>query len=419
MNSHQQHLYVEGPCRLEGTVTSAGSKNAALPILAATILLEGHYTIKNVPPLTDIHTMIKMLKALRVRAEIAADQEIKIWNSGNIGHIAPYDLVTAMRASFFVAGPILTKTGLAKIALPGGCAIGARPLDLHLKGFEALGAEVSIQHGFVQMKAKELIGDRIYLDFPSVGATENILMAACLAKGETIIENAAREPEIVDLGNMLVHSGAQISGLGSSTIHVQGQDQLFGKDYSVTPDRIEIGTLMIAAAMTQGDVTILNVVPDDLEPLIRKLKAVGAELEIDENKIRVIGTKQLQAVDIDTLPFPGFPTDMQAQMMALLILANGTSIIKESIFENRFMHAQELMRMGADIKVDHNKAIINGVSTLSSAEVKITDLRAGAALILAALCANGKSKIYGLHHLNRGYFDLPEKLQSLGARITN
>ena len=415
---HQLGLSIEGKHPLKGSVQSSGAKNAALPILAASILLDGSYKISNIPPLTDVQTMIKMLKALRLRVEFRPPDTVQIWNSGSVGHIAPYDLVTAMRASFFVAGPILAKTGLAKVPLPGGCAIGSRPLNLHLKGFESLGATVTIQHGFVEMKARELIGSRIYLDFPSVGATENIMMAACLAKGETRIENAAQEPEIVDLGNMLKETGVPIEGLGTSIISIQGVDSLQGKDYRIIPDRVEIGTLMIAAAITDGDVWIEDVVPDHLEPLIRKMRASGVGMDIEENRIRIYKNGPLEAVDIDTLPFPGFPTDMQAQMMSLLTLANGTSVIKESIFENRFMHAHELVRMGANIKMDHNQAIITGVPSLSAAKVKITDLRAGAALILAGLAADGVTEVYGLQHLNRGYHELPKKLRELGARIS-
>lgn len=410
-------LEVEGGVPLHGEVVCGGSKNAALPILAACILVEGQYDVSNVPVLLDTHTMVRMLNALDVRAEFHGGNTVKIWNTKRSKSIAPYELVTAMRASFFVAGPILARTGHARVPLPGGCAIGSRPLDLHFKGFKALGAEVGIEHGFVSISASRLKGARIYLDFPSVGATENIMMAATLAEGQTIIENAAQEPEITDLARFLISAGAKIEGAGSSTIVVDGVERLEGQDYRVISDRVEAGTLMIAGAITGGDITINSVHSDDLEPLIRKLKDCGVEMEIRSDSIRVCGKGPLQAVDIETMPFPGFPTDMQAQMMSLLTLSKGSSIIKESIFENRFMHAHELMRMGADIRLDQNRAVITGVSGLSSAEVKITDLRAGAALILAGLAAKGKTEVYGLQHLRRGYEDLPGQLRELGARI--
>jgi UDP-N-acetylglucosamine 1-carboxyvinyltransferase len=411
-------LVVEGGFPLNGVVASSGSKNAGLPILAACILADGDYTIGNIPNLADIQTMIRMLKALGIRAEYHEPNRVKISNKGTVKNIAPYELVTAMRASFFVAGPILARTGLAKVPLPGGCAIGSRPLDLHFKGFKAMGASVNIEHGFVQLRANELKGARIYLDFPSVGATENILMAGVLAKGETIIENVAQEPEIVDLGEFLIRCGAKIQGLGTSTITIQGVERLVGADYSIIPDRVEVGTLLIAGALTGGDVTVKPAIADHSEPLIRKLIEVGATVEVGDDYIRVAGNDGMHAVDIETLPFPGFPTDMQAQMMTLLTVVKGTSVIKETIFENRYMHAHELMRMGANIRLDRGHAIVTGVTKLSGAEVKITDLRAGAALILAGLVAEGETQVYGLHHLNRGYENLPDKLRALGAKIT-
>jgi len=412
-----QQLTIEGGVPLVGEVKVSGAKNAALPILAACLLVEGDYEVRNVPHLLDIQTMIRMLKALRVRAELRDPNTVRICNTRPIKHIVPYELVTAMRASFFVAGPLLARTGRAKVPLPGGCAIGSRPLDLHFKGFRALGATVDIQHGFVVMKAKTLKGARICLDFPSVGATENILMAACMADGQTIIENAAREPEITDLGLFLKTAGAKIKGLGSSTITVDGGAKLTGKNYTVIPDRVEAATFMIAAAITKGNVLVGPLVHDHLEPLIRKLKDCGADVSIEDHSIRVIGKENMSGVDVDTMPFPGFPTDMQAQMMSLLTVVKGTSLVKESIFENRFMHARELMRMGADIRVDQRHAVITGVKRLTGAEVKITDLRAGAALILAGLAAEGRTQVYGLQHLRRGYEDLPAKLRALGGRI--
>tara|TARA_B100000674_G_scaffold491698_1_gene510199 strand:- start:17 stop:1276 length:1260 start_codon:yes stop_codon:yes gene_type:complete len=414
---NESRLFIKGGVPLQGTVQASGAKNAALPILAASILVKGNYIIGNVPPLMDVTIMLKMLNALGVRAELSHGNMVKVCNDRKIRHIAPYELVTAMRASFFVAGPILARTGFAKVPLPGGCAIGTRPLDIHLKGFKAMGVDVSIEHGFVQMMTNHLKGNRIYLDFPSVGATENIMMAATLAEGTTIIENAAQEPEIVDLADFLNTAGSNVTGAGSSTIHIDGKTELKGQDFSIIPDRVEVGTLMIAAAVTKGDVFIDGACPDHIEPLIRKLKEAGAEVDVLADGIRVRGEKRLSSVDIETLPFPGFPTDMQAQFMSLLCISTGTSVVTETIFENRFMHVNELMRMGANIRVDQRQAIIEGVDQLYGAEVKITDLRAGAALIIAGLVADGETSVYGLNHLRRGYHDLPQKLRGLGAII--
>lgn len=411
-------LTIEGGVPLKGTVRASGAKNSVLPIMAAVLMLDGDTVLQNVPQLMDVSIMLRMLNALGVRAEYySLKQEIHVSNTKKIRHIAPYDLVTSMRASFFVAGPILAKVGFAKVPLPGGCSIGTRPVDIHLKGFQALGAEISMEHGFVQLQAKKLKGAYVRLDFPSVGATENIMMAACLAEGETILDNAAREPEIDDLANLLNQAGGQITGIGTSTITIKGVPQLRGVRYPIVADRIEAGTLLIAGAITNGDVTVTNLVVDHQLPLLEKLKEANVTVETMENAIRVIGNGRPKAVDFSTEPFPGFPTDMQAQMMALLTIADGKSVIKEAIFENRYMHVQELLRMGAQIKIDHQLAIVTGVPSLSGAEVKMTDLRAGAALILAALVANGWSSIYGLKHLKRGYDKLPSKLESLGARI--
>ncbi len=413
-------LIVNGHIPLHGQVSASGAKNAALPILAGVILAEGETELTNVPRLADIVTMTSMLNALGLRAELHAGNRMKIWNTRKVRHLAPYDLVTSMRASFFVAGPILARTGFAKVPLPGGCAIGTRPVDIHLKGFQALGAAISIEHGFVELKAKKLVGTRIRLDFPSVGATENIMMAGTLAEGTTIINNAAQEPEIVDLGNFLISAGATIEGLGTPEITIHGTTKLRGTSHRVIPDRIEAGSLLIAGPITGGDVTVENAVANDLRPLLDKLIEAGVGIEEKPNNvIRAYAKGRFSGVRIETEPFPGFPTDMQAQMMSLLTLANGPSIVAESIFENRFMHANELMRMGANIKIENRYAIIEGVPELSGADVKITDLRAGAALILAGLAAKGSSGIYGLKHLKRGYENLPEKLRQLGADITN
>jgi UDP-N-acetylglucosamine 1-carboxyvinyltransferase len=413
-------LVVNGKKRLCGTVKVSGAKNAALPILAAALLLDGTTELINVPHLMDISTMIKMLNSLGLRAEYLKPCKVRIVNNKKIKHIAPYELVTAMRASFFVAGPLVARTGFAKVPLPGGCSIGSRPIDLHLKGFKALGCQINIEHGFVEIKAKQLVGKRIYLDFPSVGATENIMMAATLAQGTTIIENAALEPEIEDLGNFLNNAGANISGLGTAVIKIIGVSKLKGIEHTVIPDRVEAGTLLIAGAITNGAITIENCIPIHIEPLLQKLQEAGFKLEIKDNSIALMSNRHIiNPINIETLPFPGFPTDMQAQMMSLLCLAQGTSLIKELIFENRFMHAYELMRMGANIKLDRHLAFIEGVPSLSGAAVKITDLRAGAALILAGLAAEGQTTVYGLKHLQRGYENLPEKLKSLGADITS
>ena len=411
-------LTIEGGQRLEGTVSAIGAKNAVLPILAAAIMLDGETTIRNVPYLMDVNSMIRMLNALGIRAEYHHHDAVRIWNTRKIRHIAPYDLVTAMRASFFVAGPILAKTGYAKVPLPGGCSIGSRPVDIHLKGFEALGAKVSIEHGFVDLQAKELIGTVIPLPFPSVGATENLMMAACLAKGTTVIENAAREPEIEDLARFLTAGGAQISGAGTARIEIQGVGSLKGiESYDVIPDRVEVVTLLIAGGITGGDVTVEKARPAHIKGALELLHSCGFEIQTTEESIRMKSSGRIKPVRFSTLPYPGFPTDMQAQVMAMLTVADGVSHIQESIFENRFMHAQELVRMGADINISGRDAEVTGVSTLSGADVKITDLRAGAALILAGLVAKGHTTVYGLKHLKRGYDNLPSKLKSLGAII--
>ncbi len=413
----ESRLIITGGTPLNGSVNVSGAKNAALPILAACILTKGHFKLDNIPMVSDIFIMLKMLNALGVRAEVSGEDSVKIWNNQKIRHIAPYELVTSMRASFFVAGPILARTGYAKVPLPGGCAIGTRPLDIHLNGFKAMGVNVSIEHGFVQMMTDHLKGNDIYLDFPSVGATENIMMAATLADGTTTIGNAAQEPEIIDLADFLNRSGASIEGAGTSTIKIKGTSELLGQNHTVLPDRIEIGTLMIAAAITQGDITINNIHHHYSDNVIKKLEQTGTSITHKKNSIRIVGPTTLTGVDFETQPFPGFPTDMQAQFMSLLTIAKGTSIVSETIFENRFMHVNELIRLGADIRVDNHQAIINGVPKLYSAEVKTTDLRAGAALVLAGLIADGQTQIYGLDHLRRGYYNLPQKLQSLGAMI--
>lgn len=397
----------------------SGSKNAALAILAATILLPGKTVVRNVPNLLDIKTIIRVLRAMGMRAEYSASQAntVEVWNH-NVRHVAPYELVTKMRASFFVIGPILARKGLAKVPLPGGCAIGSRPVNLHIKGLEALGAKVNMEHGFVIVEARKLKGGRAYLDFPSVGATESTMMAATLAEGETVIENAAREPEIEDLANFLNRAGAQISGAGTEEIRIQGVSQLSPVEYRIIPDRIEAGTFMVAAAITRGNLKIKGVVPDQVESTVHKLKEAGITVEFSADGAKVFARDGIKAVDVKTMPYPGFPTDMQPQLTALLCLAKGTSVITEAVFENRFMHVHELKRMGADIKLEGQSAIVNGVSGLSSAPVKVSDLRAGAALILAGLASKGETLIEDRdHHIERGYENLTAKLRQIGADI--
>ena len=413
----KNHLTIQGGQKLSGSVTAAAAKNAILPILASTIMLDGETTLTKIPLIGDVQYMIRMLNSLNIRVEYRYNDDIHIVNQKKIKHIAPYELVTSMRASFFVAGPLIAKTGYAKVPLPGGCSIGQRPVDIHLKGLEALGAKISIEHGFVEFAAPSLNGSVIDLGFPSVGATENIMMAACLAKGETVIKNAAKEPEVIDLANFLIKAGGIIDGVGTDTIHIQGVQGLTGvQDYTVISDRIEVGTLLIAGAITGGDVTVENGYPEFNKAFIEKLEEIGLSLECSGNAIRCKVNGALGPITINTEPFPGFPTDMQAQVMALLTTIKGKSVVNEKIFENRFMHAQELQRMGAKIDVKGQQAIINGTQ-LSGAEVKMTDLRAGAALVLAALAAEGETSIYGLHHLERGYHKLTQKLINLGANI--
>ena len=409
---------VKGGRKLEGAVEVSGSKNAALPILAATILTQGESIISGVPHLLDVTTIVRVLRSLGLRAEYHEPGTVKIWNNHAIRHVAPYELVTKMRASFFVIGPILARTGLAKIPLPGGCAIGSRPVNLHIKGLEAMGAEVEMEHGFVIVKADSLKGGRIYLDYPSVGATESIMMAATLAEGETLIENTAQEPEIVDLANFLIQAGGKIEGAGSEKIKVEGVKNLRGIKYKVIPDRIEAGTLMIAGAISGSQILVKGVIPGHLESTMNKLQEAGVELEVEGDAIRVKAQGKVKAVDVKTLPFPGFPTDMQPQFTALMSVAEGISVVTETVFENRFIHVHELKRMGADIKLEDRSAIIRGVKELSGAPVRVSDLRAGAALLLAGLMAEGETRIEDLErHIDRGYEKLPAKLNSLGAEI--
>jgi UDP-N-acetylglucosamine 1-carboxyvinyltransferase len=409
-------IKIKGPQVLNGRVKISGSKNAALPILVASIMCDGTTIIDNIPNLTDIKTSIRLLEALGVTAEFfEAERCVKLISTNDLRHVAPYELITSMRASFFVAGPLLAKAKLAKIPLPGGCAIGSRPIDIHLKGFEALGANVRIEHGFVILRADQLIGTDMTLDFPSVGATENIMMAACLAKGQTVIRNAAKEPEIDDLAAFLVASGAKISGTGTDVIIIDGVETLKGIKHRVIPDRVEAATMIIAAAMSKGSVLVEEVNLSHLTAIINVLELAGVKMICKDSSVLVESSNDFNAVDIDTAPYPGFPTDVQAQLMAFLAVAKGTSVISENIFENRFMHAPELNRMGANIKVDGQKAVIIGVEKLSAAPVQVTDLRAGGAMWIAANVADGVSKLFETQHVYRGYDNLRGKMESLGA----
>ncbi len=415
-----ERLVIRGGKRLSGTVKISGAKNAVLPVIAATLLGQDKETcLDEVPNLDDVRTISEVLRSLGVKVNHEPNNHKLYVDATSIENItAPYDLVRRMRASFLIMGPLLARLGKAKISLPGGCAIGTRPIDLHLKGFEALGAKISIGHGYIEAVAPNgLKGAQIYLDFPSVGATENILMAASMAEGQTVIENPAQEPEIVDLANYLNIMGAKIRGAGTNVIKVEGAQKLIAHDYMIIPDRIEAGTYMIAAAMTQGDVYIANAISEHLKPVIAKLKEAGVKVIEDVDGIRVICDRRPRAVDIKTLPYPGFPTDMQAQFMAMLTIASGTSVVTETVFENRFMHVDELRRMGAKIKIDGRTSVVEGQEKLTGCQVKATDLRAGAAIVLAALVAEGETQVGYIHHIDRGYDNLVQKLVSLGADI--
>lgn len=415
----EQIIVHGGNTKLEGTVKIEGAKNAVLPILAATLLAEeGVTTLKNVPILSDVFTMNQVIKHLNVAIDFDEDaNEVTIDATQPLGIEANYEYVSKMRASIVVMGPLLARNGHAKVAMPGGCAIGKRPIDLHLKGFQALGAKIIQKNGYIEAIADELIGNTIYLDFPSVGATQNIMMAAVRAKGTTIIENVAREPEIVDLANILNKMGANVIGAGTETMRIEGVDKLHAVEHSIVQDRIEAGTFMVAAAMTEGNVLIEEAISEHNRPLISKLTEMGAIIEEEENGIRVIGPKHLKPTDVKTMPHPGFPTDMQAQMTAIQMFAEGTSIVTETVFENRYQHLEEMRRMNADLKIDGNIAVINGGNELQGAAVEATDLRAAAALILVGLRANGITRVSNLKYLDRGYYEFHKKLQKLGANV--
>ena len=412
-----EKLLIEGGISLKGTVTISGAKNAVLPVIAASLLTGEPCEFHDIPLLADVEVINEVLSYLGANVKSSGSQ-LNIDASNLNGLEAPYESMRKMRASFLLMGPLLTRLGRAKMSLPGGCAIGSRPIDLHLKGFEALGANITIGHGYIEAEAKRLIGNRIYLDFPSVGATENIMMAASMAQGTSFIENAAEEPEIVDLATCLNSMGARIKGAGTKIIRIDGVDKLHGTQHTVIPDRVEAGSFMVAAAATHGNVLINNVIADHLKGVIAKLKETGAQVIEEDEGLRVIGPDEIIPVDIITLPYPGFPTDIQAQLMALMTVSRGTSVITETVFENRFMHADELKRMSADIKIEGHCAFVKGVPRLTGAEVNATDLRAGAALVIAALMAEGTTRIGSIYHLDRGYENLAEKFQGLGARIS-
>jgi UDP-N-acetylglucosamine 1-carboxyvinyltransferase len=404
---------------LKGRVKISGAKNSVLPVIAASLLSSQKSVIENAPYLEDVNTMCKLLKSIGVKIGISKDKnEINILPGDNIDTSASYDLVNKMRASFLITGPLLARFGNVRILLPGGCAIGLRPIDLHLKGFSALGANIRQGHGYIVAEcAKRLTGNRIYLDFPSVGATENILMAATLAKNITYIENAATEPEIVDLAAYLTKMGAKIKGAGTDSIRITGVDSLNGTVHTIIPDRIEAGTFMIATAITGGDIIVEDVIPNHLKPVSAKLREAGIEISEELSSININARKKIKAVDIKTHPYPGFPTDMQAQMTALMSTANGTSVIVETIFENRFLYVNELKRMGALIKIEGHAAVVQGIKKLSGAHLGATDLRAGAALVIAALNAEGTTEIEGIEHIDRGYMEFDKKLKLVGADI--
>ena len=413
-------IIVRGGQTLKGTVAVEGAKNAVLPIITASLLAsEGKSELHNVPPLSDVDTINNVLSVLN--ADVAYDpktQVVTVDATQQLSEEAPYEYVSKMRASILVMGPLLARLGVAKVALPGGCAIGSRPIEQHLKGFEALGAEIHQEAGFIHATAPNgLVGCDIHLDFPSVGATQNIIMAASLAKGRTVLENVAREPEIVDLANYINEMGGDVKGAGTDTITIHGVETLKGVAHAIIPDRIVAGTLMIAAAITRGDVFVKGAIKEHMTSLVYKLEEMGVELEYHEDGIRVTAPEQLLPVDVKTLPHPGFPTDMQSQMMALLLTAEGHKIVTETVFENRFMHVAEFKRMNANISVEGRNAKIQGKSQLQGAQVKATDLRAAAALILAGLVAEGETTVTELKHLDRGYVDFHGKLKALGADI--
>jgi len=410
-----QKLIIEGNHHLKGEVTISGAKNAVLPVMAASLLVDGETKVLNVPDLRDTRTMAKLMEVIGANIQFS-ENEMIVDTKSVVNPVAPYDLVNKMRASFYVLGPLVARFGKAIVSLPGGCAWGPRPVDYHLKGLEKLGAKIELEGGDIIAKAKRLIGNRIRFDFPSVGATGNIVMASVMAKGETLIENAAKEPEIVQLCEFLASMGAKIDGIGTTQITVQGVDELHQKDVSIIPDRIEAGTFLIAGAAL-GKITLNNTIPEHLATIIEKLTEVGAEFDIKNDKITVKQTKKIASVDIITAVYPGFATDLQAQWIALMTIANGSSIVTDTIYHDRFSHVPELNRLGANITVESNSAIVRGVKELIGAPVRSTDIRASASLILAGLMAKGSTEVSHIHHIDRGYEKIEEKFVKLGAKI--
>ena len=413
-------IVIQGGVSLKGKVTVSGAKNAALPILASSILAEGEHLFRNVPDLADVRTMCKLLGTMGAEAERQTGKlkdAVRISVPETLSPEAPYELVKTMRASVLVLGPLCARFGRARVSLPGGCAIGARPIDQHLKGLKLLGAELELNAGYVEARAKRLRGATINFDVVTVTGTENLMMAAALAQGRTVLENAAREPEVEELARVLNKMGARISGAGTDVITIEGVERLSAIEHAILPDRIEAGTFAVAAALTQGNVLIERCVPEHLDAVIQKLRAAGATVSAEDGGLRVKGPRTLKPVDVKTMPHPGFPTDMQAQLMVLMTVADGSSVIAETVFENRFMHALELQRMGADITIDGHTAVVKGVAMLQGAPVMATDLRASASLILAGLRAGGVTEVQRVYHLDRGYERIEHKLRGLGARV--
>jgi UDP-N-acetylglucosamine 1-carboxyvinyltransferase len=411
-----EKIVIEGGHPLEGTVGVSGAKNAALPILVSALLTEGWNTFDNVPDLRDIRTIRSLLIDLGAKVETSGSV-VKVNASGLNSHEAPYDLVRTMRASVLVLGPLLARLGRARVSLPGGCAIGARPINLHLKGFEELGALVSLREGYIETEASSLKGAEIYFDISTVTGTENLMMAAVLAEGCTILRNAAREPEVVALAEVLNRMGARITGAGTPVIKIEGVKALKPTSFTIIPDRIETGTFLVAAGVTRGNIKIMGCEPNHLQAVINKLRQAGITIEQEADGLRVIGAETISSTDVKTLPYPGFPTDMQAQFMVLMCLANGLSVISETIFENRFIHVSELQRMGADITVSGTTAVVSGGAGLTGAPVMATDLRASASLILAGLAAKGTTEVSRVYHIDRGYESIEKKLAQLGGRL--
>ncbi len=409
-------LLIEGGTRLAGEAAISGAKNAALPILCAALLTREPVTFTNVPQLNDIDTLLKLLGQMGVK--VSRDGDTVTLDASVIDNpVAPYDMVKTMRASILVLGPLVARCGEARVSLPGGCAIGARPVDQHIKGLQAMGADVKVEHGYVQAMVPRLAGARLFTDMVTVTGTENLMMAACLAEGETVIENAAREPEVVDLANCLVAMGARISGAGTDVIRIRGVESLSGTTHRIMPDRIETGTYLCAAAATGGEIRLTGTSTAYLDSVVDKLMDGGCDVTSERDAIRLKAPARLTSVSIRTSPYPAFPTDMQAQFMAINAVANGAAMIRETIFENRFMHAVELQRLGADIRIDGNTAVVHGVERLQGATVMATDLRASASLVIAGLVADGETVIERIYHLDRGYERLEEKLAALGARV--